>query len=130
MLPNGVTRKQPVIYEFTPKLCSDCCKSGHLKNSCQGPQTQTVAPAAPCNQIAPNEHSKAQPSEWTTVKRRHKKAKKNQLQATESLPTKSKFDAVGESQAPQAMSNKIQEQQRPAKPKQARTVSPQRIPSH
>ncbi|KAL0289340.1 UNVERIFIED_CONTAM: hypothetical protein Sangu_2620100 [Sesamum angustifolium] len=23
-LPNGVTRRQPVVYEYTPKFCTDC----------------------------------------------------------------------------------------------------------
>ncbi|KAL0307067.1 UNVERIFIED_CONTAM: hypothetical protein Sradi_6124000 [Sesamum radiatum] len=35
ILPNGVTRKQPVVYEYTPKFCSTCKRFGHLKESCQ-----------------------------------------------------------------------------------------------
>ncbi|KAK4415523.1 hypothetical protein Salat_2659700 [Sesamum alatum] len=44
ILPNGVARKQPVVYEFTPKFCSECHHFGHLKHSCQG--TQPLAAAA------------------------------------------------------------------------------------
>ncbi|KAK4415298.1 hypothetical protein Salat_2637100 [Sesamum alatum] len=130
MFPNGVTRKQPVDYEVTPKFYSDCCKFGHLKDSCQGLQAPAAAPSAPSSQTVPEKQSKAHPSEWTTVKRRSKKAKKNQHQATESLPTEPNVDAAGECQIPQKTSNLIQKQQGPAKPKQAWTVTPQRIPSH
>ncbi|KAL0394920.1 UNVERIFIED_CONTAM: hypothetical protein Slati_4458200 [Sesamum latifolium] len=35
MLPNGVKRNQPIIYEFTPKFCTDCNRFGHLKESCK-----------------------------------------------------------------------------------------------
>ncbi|KAK4438694.1 hypothetical protein Salat_0203900 [Sesamum alatum] len=94
-----------------------------LDTSCQGPQTQTAAPSAPCNQTAPEKQSKE-------GEKAPQKAKKNQHQATKSLPTKPKVDAAGESQAPQEVRNKIQEQQGPAKPKQAWTVALQRIPSH
>ncbi|KAK4422083.1 hypothetical protein Salat_2159300 [Sesamum alatum] len=38
ILPNSVTRKQPVVYEFTPKFCLDCSRYGHLKDSYQGSQ--------------------------------------------------------------------------------------------
>ncbi|KAL0287459.1 UNVERIFIED_CONTAM: hypothetical protein Sangu_2690100 [Sesamum angustifolium] len=50
ILPNGVTRKQPVVYEYTPKFCSTCKRFGHLKESCQPPAaiaTATVTAAAP-----------------------------------------------------------------------------------
>ncbi|KAK4428295.1 hypothetical protein Salat_1129100 [Sesamum alatum] len=45
ILPNGLTRKQPVVYEFTPKFCSDCNLFGHMKDSCQGTQPQVVVAA-------------------------------------------------------------------------------------
>ncbi|KAL0431093.1 UNVERIFIED_CONTAM: hypothetical protein Sradi_0735300 [Sesamum radiatum] len=38
ILPNGVARKQPVVYEFTPKFCSECHHFGHFKDSYQGTQ--------------------------------------------------------------------------------------------
>ncbi|KAL0404666.1 UNVERIFIED_CONTAM: hypothetical protein Sradi_2107400 [Sesamum radiatum] len=36
VLPNGVTRKQPVVFEFIPKFCTDCNRFGHMKGSCKG----------------------------------------------------------------------------------------------
>ncbi|XP_011069433.1 uncharacterized protein LOC105155259, partial [Sesamum indicum] len=30
VMPNGITRKQPVVYEFTPKFCTDCHRFDHL----------------------------------------------------------------------------------------------------
>ncbi|KAL0324954.1 UNVERIFIED_CONTAM: hypothetical protein Sradi_5064700 [Sesamum radiatum] len=45
MLPNGVMRSQPVVYEFTPKFCQKCNRFGHLEGSCQDAQL-TVAGAA------------------------------------------------------------------------------------
>ncbi|KAK4422623.1 hypothetical protein Salat_1844800 [Sesamum alatum] len=65
ILPNGVTRKQPVVYEYTPKFCSDCSKFGHLKDSCQGSQPQVAAPTVPVKQSTPIGSKKALPGEWT-----------------------------------------------------------------
>ncbi|KAK4427376.1 hypothetical protein Salat_1506500 [Sesamum alatum] len=50
ILPNGVTRKQPVVYEFTPRFYSECCKFGHLNDACQGSQTQAAASTVPVKQ--------------------------------------------------------------------------------
>ncbi|KAK4426525.1 hypothetical protein Salat_1421100 [Sesamum alatum] len=67
ILPNGITRKQPVMYEFTPKFCSDCNLFGHLKDTCQGtqPVTAGVAPVKPTDQEqvtkAANKEAKGQP---------------------------------------------------------------------
>ncbi|KAL0449576.1 UNVERIFIED_CONTAM: hypothetical protein Slati_1514000 [Sesamum latifolium] len=33
ILLNGVTRKQRVVYEFTPKFCSECHHFGHLNDA-------------------------------------------------------------------------------------------------
>ncbi|KAK4411705.1 hypothetical protein Sango_0243500 [Sesamum angolense] len=33
ILLNGVVRKQPIVYEYTPKFCSTCNRFGHLKES-------------------------------------------------------------------------------------------------
>ncbi|KAL0309285.1 UNVERIFIED_CONTAM: hypothetical protein Sradi_5870800 [Sesamum radiatum] len=33
-LPNGVTRRQPVVYEYTPKFCTECNCFEHHKSSC------------------------------------------------------------------------------------------------
>ncbi|KAL0305339.1 UNVERIFIED_CONTAM: hypothetical protein Scaly_2988100 [Sesamum calycinum] len=30
-LPNGVSRRQPVVYEYTPKFCTECNRFGHQK---------------------------------------------------------------------------------------------------
>ncbi|KAL0402671.1 UNVERIFIED_CONTAM: hypothetical protein Slati_4297000 [Sesamum latifolium] len=38
IIPNGVIKKRPIIYEFTPKFCLECNHFGHLKDSCQGIQ--------------------------------------------------------------------------------------------
>ncbi|KAL0362201.1 UNVERIFIED_CONTAM: hypothetical protein Scaly_1175300 [Sesamum calycinum] len=38
MLPNGVMRSQPVVYEFTPKFCKKWNQFGHLEGSCQDAQ--------------------------------------------------------------------------------------------
>ncbi|KAK4438303.1 hypothetical protein Salat_0164600 [Sesamum alatum] len=86
ILPNGITRKQPVMYEFTPKFCSDCNRFGHLKDTCQGtqPVTAGVAPVKPTHQAklpTPAVPKKAQPGEWTLVHRR----KKNQNQDTKTV---------------------------------------------
>ncbi|KAL2238097.1 UNVERIFIED_CONTAM: hypothetical protein Sindi_1001400 [Sesamum indicum] len=36
VMPNGITRKQSVVYEFTPKFCTACNRFGHLQETCQG----------------------------------------------------------------------------------------------
>ncbi|KAL2250232.1 UNVERIFIED_CONTAM: hypothetical protein Sindi_2496900 [Sesamum indicum] len=33
VMPNGITRKQPVVYEFTPKFCTACNKFGHKRHA-------------------------------------------------------------------------------------------------
>ncbi|KAL0317540.1 UNVERIFIED_CONTAM: hypothetical protein Sangu_2168300 [Sesamum angustifolium] len=37
-LPNGVIRKQPIVYEYTPKFCTKCNRFGHHQNSCHDSQ--------------------------------------------------------------------------------------------
>ncbi|KAL0423107.1 UNVERIFIED_CONTAM: hypothetical protein Sradi_0845500 [Sesamum radiatum] len=44
ILLNGVVRKQPIVYEYTPKFCSTCNRFGHLKESCQ-PSATPIATA-------------------------------------------------------------------------------------
>ncbi|KAK4422079.1 hypothetical protein Salat_2158900 [Sesamum alatum] len=73
ILPNGVMRKQPVVYEYTLKFYSDCSRFGHLKDSCQGPQPQAATPTVAVKQSTPAVQRKAQPDDWTMVQRRHKK---------------------------------------------------------
>ncbi|KAL2226158.1 uncharacterized protein LOC105160077 [Sesamum indicum] len=68
VMPNDITRKQPVVYEFTPKFCTDYHKLGHLQETCQGAHLQVVA-AAPAKQA---EAKKPQTTEWTIVQRRNK----------------------------------------------------------
>ncbi|KAK4412825.1 hypothetical protein Salat_2929700 [Sesamum alatum] len=92
ILPNGVMRKQPVVYEFTPKFCSGCNRFGHLKDSCQGTQPQaavttTTAPVKPAALVAAK---KVQPSEWTVVQRHHKSDHKNQLNGPQVVTGKPK----------------------------------------
>ncbi|KAL0421050.1 UNVERIFIED_CONTAM: hypothetical protein Slati_3127900 [Sesamum latifolium] len=81
ILPNGVARKQPVVYEFTPKFCLVCNCFGHLKELCQG----THPPAAAAATIAATTIKtvalkKMQNSEWMLVQRRHKNLKHFQQQ--------------------------------------------------
>ncbi|KAL0362185.1 UNVERIFIED_CONTAM: hypothetical protein Scaly_1173700 [Sesamum calycinum] len=94
IIPNGVVRKQSIIYEFTPKFCSTCNRFGHLKESCQPPAipTGTATAIAACNAndtavktVAPK---KAQPTEWTVVQRRQRNNLKQQqpiIEATGSI---------------------------------------------
>ncbi|KAL0352440.1 UNVERIFIED_CONTAM: hypothetical protein Scaly_1632700 [Sesamum calycinum] len=56
MLPNGVMRSQPVVYEFTPKFCKKCNRFGHLEGSCQDAQL-TAAGAAKLVVPAVNDHA-------------------------------------------------------------------------
>ncbi|KAL0315110.1 UNVERIFIED_CONTAM: hypothetical protein Scaly_2889800 [Sesamum calycinum] len=77
-LPNGVTRRQPVVYEYTPKFCTECNRFGHHKNSCrvsQQPASATATAAAAVGIAALTKRAaakKALPTEWTLVQRRQK----------------------------------------------------------
>ncbi|KAL0423865.1 UNVERIFIED_CONTAM: hypothetical protein Sradi_0921300 [Sesamum radiatum] len=76
MLPNGVMRSQPVVYEFMPKFCTKCNRFGHLQASCQGtqpPTDGTAMPSAPATTDVLPETKKSQPTEWTVVKRKPQK---------------------------------------------------------
>ncbi|KAL0367897.1 UNVERIFIED_CONTAM: hypothetical protein Scaly_1008600 [Sesamum calycinum] len=47
-LPNGVTQRHPVVYEYMPKFCTECNRFGHHKSSCgdnQQPATATATAA-------------------------------------------------------------------------------------
>ena len=73
-MPNGITRKQSIVYDFTPTFCTDCHKFGHLQETCQGVHQPVVATAAapataPAKQA---EAKKPQTTEWTTVHKRNK----------------------------------------------------------
>ncbi|KAL2248952.1 UNVERIFIED_CONTAM: hypothetical protein Sindi_2368900 [Sesamum indicum] len=77
VMPNGITRKQPVVYEFTPKFCTDCNRFGHLQEACQGltavpPAAVPAAPAPVAATAKPDEAAKTKPAEWTIVHRRNK----------------------------------------------------------
>ncbi|KAL0305150.1 UNVERIFIED_CONTAM: hypothetical protein Scaly_2995600 [Sesamum calycinum] len=74
ILPNGVIRKQPVVYEYTPKFCLTCNRFGHLKESCQpsaaiatatvtATATATAAPNINDAAVKTAEPKKAQPTE-------------------------------------------------------------------
>ncbi|KAK4428518.1 hypothetical protein Salat_1151500 [Sesamum alatum] len=81
VLPNGTTRTQLVVYEFTPKFCSECHHFVHLNDSCKGIQppaaTATTTAAATVKTVVPK---KLQDSEWTLVHRRNKNQKHIQQQ--------------------------------------------------
>ncbi|KAL0358165.1 UNVERIFIED_CONTAM: hypothetical protein Scaly_1502200 [Sesamum calycinum] len=87
ILPNGVVRKQPIIYEFKPKFCSTCNRFGHLKESCQplaaptGTVTATAARNANNAAVKTAAPKKAQPTEWTVVQRRQRNNLKQQQPA-------------------------------------------------
>ncbi|XP_020547320.1 uncharacterized protein LOC110011493, partial [Sesamum indicum] len=77
VMPNGITRKQPVVYEFTPKFCTDCNRFGHLLETCQGLSAiaPTAVPAAAtpvATPIKPAEAAKSKPGDWMVVNRRNK----------------------------------------------------------
>ncbi|KAL0461901.1 UNVERIFIED_CONTAM: hypothetical protein Slati_0077700 [Sesamum latifolium] len=79
ILLNGVARKQPVVYEFTPKFCSTCNCFGHLKDSCKGTQLSAAAAAtAPATTVRPIAPKKVQPTEWNVVQRWNKNYQKHQ----------------------------------------------------
>ncbi|KAL0463054.1 UNVERIFIED_CONTAM: hypothetical protein Slati_0193000 [Sesamum latifolium] len=85
VLPNGVRRKQPILYEFTPKFCTHCNRFGHLKESCKGsqpaPAANETAHAVPATAVKqPADQKKGQPSEWTEVKRKQHKLQQKQQQ--------------------------------------------------
>ncbi|KAL2248361.1 UNVERIFIED_CONTAM: Retrovirus-related Pol polyprotein from type-2 retrotransposable element R2DM [Sesamum indicum] len=72
VMQNGITRKQPVVYEFTPKFYIACNRFGHLQETCQGlPAVPPIAipAAAP---VKPAEATKTKLAEWTVVHRRNK----------------------------------------------------------
>ncbi|KAL2232352.1 UNVERIFIED_CONTAM: hypothetical protein Sindi_1415200 [Sesamum indicum] len=77
VMPNGITRKQSVVYEFTPKFCTSCNRFEHLQETCQGLTAvpPVVVPAAASPAAAPTkpaEAAKNKPAEWTIVHRRNK----------------------------------------------------------
>ncbi|KAL2237179.1 UNVERIFIED_CONTAM: hypothetical protein Sindi_0909600 [Sesamum indicum] len=74
VMPNDITRKQPVVYEFTPKLCTNCHRFGHLQETCQGAHLPAVVAAfAPATALAKQaEAKKPQTTEWTIDHRRNK----------------------------------------------------------
>ncbi|KAK4383211.1 hypothetical protein Sango_2798600 [Sesamum angolense] len=87
ILPNGVVRKQPIVYEFTPKFCSTCHRFGHLKESCQPPAIPAVTAINATTMATRNANDvavktdapkKGQPTEWTVVQRRHRNNLKQQ----------------------------------------------------
>ncbi|KAK4428440.1 hypothetical protein Salat_1143600 [Sesamum alatum] len=81
VLPNGVTSKQPVVYEFTPKFCSECHCFGHLKDSCKGSLPPATAAATNATTtVQPVVPKKVQDSDWTLVKRRNRFPKHAQWQ--------------------------------------------------
>ncbi|KAK4417199.1 hypothetical protein Salat_2545500 [Sesamum alatum] len=81
VLPNGVTRKQPVVYEFTPKFCSECHRFGHLNDSCKGTQPPAAAAATTtATTVKTVVPKKVQDSDWTVVKRRNGYQKQFQWQ--------------------------------------------------
>ncbi|KAL2246110.1 UNVERIFIED_CONTAM: hypothetical protein Sindi_2879200 [Sesamum indicum] len=69
VMPNGITRKQPVVYEFTTKFCTECNRFGHLQETCQGTHPPAVvAAAAPATApVKQTEANKSQTTEWTTI---------------------------------------------------------------
>ncbi|KAL2243490.1 UNVERIFIED_CONTAM: hypothetical protein Sindi_0467000 [Sesamum indicum] len=88
VMPNGITRKQPVVYEFTPKFCTACNRFGHLHETCQGlpvvPPAAVPATATPvAAPVKPAEAAKSKRGEWKVVNRRNK----GKATATAAKPT-------------------------------------------
>ncbi|KAL0325419.1 UNVERIFIED_CONTAM: hypothetical protein Sradi_5111200 [Sesamum radiatum] len=87
ILPNGVARKQPIVYEFTPEFCSTCNRFGHLKESCQpsaapsATATNTAARNANDAVVKTAAPKKAPPIEWTVVQHRQRNNLKQQQPA-------------------------------------------------
>ncbi|KAL0289462.1 UNVERIFIED_CONTAM: hypothetical protein Sradi_7073900 [Sesamum radiatum] len=126
ILPNGVVRKQSIVYEFTPKFCSTCHHFGHLKESCQPPAIPTVTATATAARNANDAAvktaapKKGQPTEWTVVQRRHRNNLKQQqpiIEATGNIKqTVQQTEAIGNTkqtvqQTEEAGSSKQTEQQ-------------------
>ncbi|KAK4402845.1 hypothetical protein Sango_1025200 [Sesamum angolense] len=80
-LPNGVARTQSVVYEYTPKFCTECNRFGHHQNSCrdsQQPASAAATAAAAVGIPAVTKRAatkKALPIEWTLVQRRQKQSR-------------------------------------------------------
>ncbi|KAL0334171.1 UNVERIFIED_CONTAM: hypothetical protein Sangu_1573300 [Sesamum angustifolium] len=88
-LPNGVTRRQPVVYEYTPKFCTKCNRFGHHQNSCHDSQQPASATATAAVGIAAATKraatKNALPTEWTLLQRWQKTERKQpHIPATES----------------------------------------------
>ncbi|KAK4391600.1 hypothetical protein Sango_1937800 [Sesamum angolense] len=86
ILPNGLIRKQPIVYEYTPKFCSTCNRIGHLKESCQpsatiATATATAAPNINDAAVKTAKPKKAQPTECTVVRRSQRANSKQQQPA-------------------------------------------------
>ncbi|KAL0336379.1 UNVERIFIED_CONTAM: hypothetical protein Sradi_4849800 [Sesamum radiatum] len=147
-LPNGVTRRQPVVYEYTPKFCTECNRFSHHKNSCrdsQQPATATATTTAAVGIPAVTKRAatmKALPTEWTVVQRRQKTEQK-QPRTTASEPKQKQSNAATELKLKQSVIVTEQKQQivtetadgaaherpessRPQKPKGQRQSSPLR----
>ncbi|KAL0445329.1 UNVERIFIED_CONTAM: hypothetical protein Slati_2255600 [Sesamum latifolium] len=94
ILPNGATRKQPVIYEFTPKFCTKFKLFDHLKDSCQGPQPPAVVATTP-----PVATIKPVATKWTLVQRRQKRDQKHEQNGPHLTVGKTPKSAMGVQQS-------------------------------
>ncbi|KAL0384509.1 UNVERIFIED_CONTAM: hypothetical protein Sradi_2845200 [Sesamum radiatum] len=87
-MPNGVTRRQPVVYEYTPKFCTECNRFGHHQNSCHDSQqlaSATATVAVGIDAVTKRAATKKAQTDWTLVQRRRKtELKQPYTAATES----------------------------------------------
>ncbi|KAL0332772.1 UNVERIFIED_CONTAM: hypothetical protein Scaly_2178700 [Sesamum calycinum] len=89
-MPNGVTRRQPVVYEYTPKFCTECNRFGHHQNLCHDRQqpasaTAIATVAVGIDAVTKRAATKKAQTEWTLVQRRRKtELKQPHTAATES----------------------------------------------
>ncbi|KAK4389647.1 hypothetical protein Sango_2301700 [Sesamum angolense] len=103
-LPNGVTRRQSVVYEYTPKFCTECNRFGHHKSSCgdnQQPTTAAATATAAVGKSAANKQpttKKVLPTEWTLVQRRQKTEHKQPQTAGTELKQKLSTKAAEQKQ--------------------------------
>ncbi|KAK4397775.1 hypothetical protein Sango_1253000 [Sesamum angolense] len=71
-MPNGVTRRQPIVYEYTPKFCTECNHFSHHQNSCRDSQqpasaTATATVAVGIAAVTKRAATKKAQTEWTLV---------------------------------------------------------------
>ncbi|KAL0307207.1 UNVERIFIED_CONTAM: hypothetical protein Sradi_6138000 [Sesamum radiatum] len=137
-MPNGVTRRQPVVYEYTPKFCTECNRFGHHQNSCrdsQQPASATVAIGIAA--VTKRAATKKAQTEWTLVQRRQKtepkqlhtaatESKQKQSNAATELKLKQSVTVTERKQQTVTETADVAAHERPESPKQQMSLKEQR----